>query len=56
MDEMETTLIGCPPAEARQDDWFKQLVASQPVLTLDGTQVILRQEDIVATFIDGDWP
>jgi heat shock protein HslJ len=46
------TEIGCDPALAAQDDWLFAFLGSQPLISLDGYELVLEDDATVITLLD----
>lgn len=46
------TEMGCEPALAAQDEWLFQLLGAQPLLTLDGDELMVEEGETVITLLD----
>jgi heat shock protein HslJ len=50
--ELSMTAIGCDAARHAQDDWLSRLVASRPLVTLDGSDLTLQAADTRLEMVD----
>jgi heat shock protein HslJ len=46
------TEMGCEPALAAQDEWLFALLGAQPLVALDGDELVLQEADTVITLLD----
>jgi len=50
--EVEARLIGCGEVRDDRDWWFARLLASEPQIGIDGTEVLLASEDVRVRLAD----
>jgi heat shock protein HslJ len=52
VEEMSTTEMGCDPERHAQDEWFADVLQSEPTVVVDGDTMTLTSGETVVRFVD----